>query len=272
MADDRAKDAPVSLHPVMTEGETAQTSVEDILRRHRTGDHARPLRHVAIIMDGNGRWARQNGVSHAEGHAQGVVAARAAIETADELGLSHVTLFSFSTENWNRPKTEISHLMRLLADFIKADLPTLKKRNVRVRVIGDHETIPAHVRPLINRAEKETENNSGSTLQIAFNYGGRNEIIRAAKAMAKEAASGQLDPDAINERVFETHLDTNGAPDPDLVIRTSGEYRISNFLLWQAAYAEFVFLDEYWPDFTREKFIRAVGDYYARERRFGGRV
>ncbi|MEO1252605.1 MAG: isoprenyl transferase [Pseudomonadota bacterium] len=228
------------------------------------------LRHVAIIMDGNGRWAKARGLQRTDGHREGVAAARRAVEAARELGIEYLTLYSFSTENWRRPAGEVRDLMGLLKEFIVQDLPRLKKENVRVRVIGDRRNLSADLKILVNRAEKETRDSTAHTLQIAFNYGGRDEIIRAARALANAARRGDLKPEEIDEAIFETFLDTKDAPDPDLVIRTSGEKRTSNYLIWQAAYAEYVFTDVLWPDFTAETFADAVAEYRARERRYGG--
>lgn len=235
----------------------------------KAGGGAGP-RHVAIIMDGNGRWAAARDLPRAAGHREGVEAARRAVEAARDLGLTHLTLYSFSTENWRRPAGEIRDLMGLLRKFIGEDLPTLKKEGVRVRIIGDRSSLDLDLRLLVSRAEAETAGNSDFHLHIAFNYGGRDEIIRAARALAHEVKSGALAPDAVDEAVFENLLDTVGAPDPDLVIRTSGERRISNFLLWQAAYAEYVFIDALWPDFNGETFAAAIEEFKSRERRFGG--
>ncbi|MEL7489617.1 MAG: isoprenyl transferase [Pseudomonadota bacterium] len=234
-----------------------------------TGD-SQKLRHVAIIMDGNGRWAKARGLPRAAGHREGVEAVRRALEAARDMGLTHLTLYSFSTENWRRPAGEIRDLMSLLRKFIGEDLPTLKKEGVRVRIIGDRDSLDLDLRLLVKRAESETADNTGFLLQIAFNYGGRDEIARAAKAFAHAVQSGEARPDDMDENVFGQYLDTIEAPDPDLVIRTSGEKRISNFLLWQAAYAEYVFLDVLWPDFNGDYFAEAVTEYMARERRFGG--
>lgn len=233
--------------------------------------HSTNLQHVAIIMDGNGRWAKQNGVTRLKGHQQGVEAARSAVELAKELGLAYITLYSFSTENWSRPDWEVQHLMNLLRQFFEKDLSRLADQGVRVRIIGDRQALPDDIRALVLDAERRTADNTGYTLQIAFNYGGRDEIVRAASKLAAQAVAGELDPAAIDESVVANALDTSGAPDPDLIIRTSGEQRISNFLLWQAAYSELVFLDCYWPDFTREKFLSAVETYNRRTRRFGAR-
>jgi undecaprenyl diphosphate synthase len=229
------------------------------------------LKHVAIIMDGNGRWAKARGLPRAAGHREGVAAARRAIETAKELGLTHLTLYSFSTENWRRPQSEVRHLMDLLKRFIEADLPRLVEENIRVKIIGDKVNLPDDISELVTRAERETAGNTGYVLQIAFNYGGRDEITRAIRQLADAVAKGDLKADEIDDDLFAQMLDTTGSPDPDLVIRTSGEHRISNFLLWQSAYSEYVFLDEYWPDFNREVFLKAVQRYQQRERRFGGR-
>ena len=233
---------------------------------------AKPLRHVAIIMDGNGRWAKARGVTRLQGHQEGVEAARRAVEHARALGLSHITLYSFSTENWSRPDWEVRHLMGLLRRFFAEDVAKLADEGVRIRIIGDRTTLPADIRDMVEEAEARTAHLGGQTLQIAFNYGGRDEIVRAAAKLAARAAAGEIDPAEIDDAALTAALDTNGAPDPDLVIRTSGEQRISNFLLWQAAYAEFVFLDCYWPDFGPEAFDEAVAQYQGRERRYGGRA
>ena len=227
-------------------------------------------RHVAIIMDGNGRWAKARGLERKEGHKAGVEAARRAVEAARDLGLTHLTLYSFSTENWRRPAGEVRDLMGLLREFIIDDLPKLKKEGCKVVIIGDKANLSADLRALVGRAEKETQGNNKFLLQIAFNYGGRDELVRAARAVAEAAKSGSVVPDSITEESFSKYLDTAGAPDPDLVIRTSGEKRISNYLLWQAAYAEYVFLDVLWPDFDKETFADAVEEYCRRERRYGG--
>ena len=229
------------------------------------------LRHVAIIMDGNGRWAKEHGVTRLKGHQEGVEAARLAVEVAKELGLSHMTLYSFSTENWNRPDWEVQHLMNLLRRFFEEDLKKLAAEDVRVKIIGDRATLPKDIQKLVVDAEARTADNKGHTLQIAFNYGGRDEIIRAVQKLAEGVASGTVDPAAIDEAMLASQLDTGDAPDPDLIIRTSGEQRISNFLLWQAAYSEFVFLDCFWPDFDREQFMSAIEAYRCRNRRFGKR-
>lgn len=227
-------------------------------------------RHVAIIMDGNGRWAKARGLQRSAGHREGVAAARRAVEAARNFGVEYLTLYSFSTENWRRPAGEVRDLMGLLKQFIIDDLPSLKKEGVRVVIIGDKENLTADVTALVRRAEKETASNSKYKLQIAFNYGGRDELARAARAAAMAVACGDMEPHQIDEATFAGYLDTAGAPDPDLVIRTSGERRTSNFLNWQAAYAEYVFTDVLWPDFNADTFAEAIAEYNARERRYGG--
>ena len=227
-------------------------------------------RHVAIIMDGNGRWALARGLPRREGHRRGVEAVRRAVRFAGERGIEILTLFSFSSENWSRPQSEVQDLMNLLRFFIRRDLGELKDNDVRVRVIGGRDSLPADILRLIDKAEGETRGNSGLQLVVAFNYGGRDEIVRAARAIAERAARGALDPDAINAHMFEGALDTAGIFDPDLIVRTSGEQRISNFLLWQAAYAELVFLPVLWPDFDDHHFEQAIREFACRERRYGG--
>ncbi|MEX0643673.1 MAG: isoprenyl transferase [Parvularculaceae bacterium] len=236
----------------------------------KSGENRSSPVHAAIIMDGNGRWAAARGLSRAQGHRAGGEAARRAVEAARELNLKCLTLYSFSTENWRRPEGEIRELMGLLKQFITEDLPTLKRESVKVRIIGDRASLDRDVKLLVSRAEKETEENAKFVLQIAFNYGGRDEILRAARNAARAAKSGGVDPAELDEARFSNFLDTAGVPDPDLVIRTSGEKRISNFLLWQAAYAEYVFLDVLWPDFDKAHFAGAIEEYMRRERRFGG--
>ena len=229
-------------------------------------------RHVGIIMDGNGRWARAHGLPRGEGHRRGVEALRRAVRFAGRRGLRYLTLFSFSSENWSRPTEEIQGLFNLLRIFIRNDLAELHRNNVRVRVIGERESLPADIRGLIEHAEGTTAENDGLQLVVAFNYGARDEIARAARALAERVSRGELAPEAIDQATFERALDTSGVPDPDLVLRTSGEQRISNFLLWQAAYAEFIFLPVLWPDFGDDQFEAALREFAARERRYGGVV
>lgn len=227
-------------------------------------------RHVGIIMDGNGRWASAHGLSRSEGHRRGVEALRGVVRFAGRRGIGHLTLFSFSSENWSRPDAEIEGLFNLVRIFVRDDLPELKRNNVRVRVIGERTGIPLDIRGLIEVAERETSANRGLQLIVAFNYGARDEIVRAVRRIATRVARGELSPDEIGGETFERALDTAGLPDPDLIIRTSGEQRISNFLLWQAAYAEFVFSEVMWPDFGEAEFEAALGEFARRERRYGG--
>jgi undecaprenyl diphosphate synthase len=234
------------------------------------GGGAAPPRHVAIIMDGNGRWAKRRGLPRFEGHRRGVEAVRRTVKASIELGISYLTIYSFSTENWSRPAAEVAELMGLLRRFIRNDLADLHAQNVRVRIIGVEDNVSEDIRRLLTEAETVTAGNTGLGLTIAFNYGGRLEIVKAAQALAQEAAAGRLDPASITEQRFAAALSTAGIPDPDLLIRTSGEVRISNFLLWQLAYAEFVFLPVLWPDFQKEDLEQAVSAFHGRNRRFGG--
>jgi undecaprenyl diphosphate synthase len=226
--------------------------------------------HVAIIMDGNGRWAALRGLPRIEGHRRGVEAVRGAVRSAAEFGIRYLTIYSFSTENWRRPAQEVADLMMLLKRFIRNDLAELHANNIRVRIIGDREGLTPDIGSLLQEAEELTRDNSGLVLVVAFNYGGRQEIARAVRAIAREVKKGRLDPEAIDTGTIERALDTDGIPDPDLVIRTSGEQRLSNFLPWQSAYSEFVFLPGFWPDFDHAAFKAAVNQYVGRERRFGG--
>jgi undecaprenyl diphosphate synthase len=226
--------------------------------------------HVGIIMDGNGRWAKARGLPRYEGHRRGVEAVRRAVRSAGELGLRYLTIYSFSSENWSRPAEEISDLMGLLKRFIRNDLAELHQNNVRVKVIGARANLAPDVAALLAEAEDLTRENGGLTLVVAFNYGARQEIAEAARRLAADARAGKIDAAGIDEAAFAARLDTAGIPDPDLVIRTSGEQRLSNFLLWQAAYAELVFLPIHWPDFDHAAFVSALAQYAARERRFGG--
>jgi undecaprenyl diphosphate synthase len=235
----------------------------------RPGRSAPPA-HVAIIMDGNGRWAQMRGLPRQEGHRRGLEALRAAVRNAGDLGVRILTLYSFSTENWRRPATEVSFLLGLLRRFVEKDLGELHAAGVRVRIIGGRDDLKPDLRRLVEHAEAVTRDNSRMTLVVAFNYGARDELVRAARRLAAEAAAGRLDPATIDEASLSARLDTAGLPDPELVIRTSGETRISNFLLWQAAYAEFVFTPVLWPDFDRAAFEEALAEYGRRERRFGG--
>ena len=226
--------------------------------------------HVAIIMDGNGRWANKRGLPRTMGHRKGVEAVREAVRTAGEVGVRYLTLFAFSSENWTRPEDEISDLMGLLKAFIRRDLADLHRQNVRIRVIGDKTNLRGDILPLLLEAEETTRNNSGITLVIAFNYGARDEMARAMRSLAVDVKEGRLLPEQITPERIASRLDTAGIPDPDLVLRTSGEERLSNFLLWQAAYSELLFVPELWPDFNRDSFLAALERYAMRERRFGG--
>jgi undecaprenyl diphosphate synthase len=229
-------------------------------------------RHVAIIMDGNGRWAAARGLPRAEGHRRGVEALRRTIRAAGEIGIKFVTIFSFSAENWSRPASEIGELMGLLRRFVRNDLAELHKSNVRVRVIGERDGLDADIGRLLIEAEELTKNNDGLTLVVAFNYGARQEIVRAARSIVEAVAQGRVKADDIDMDTFSRFLDAPDIPDPDLIIRTSGEQRLSNFLLWQSAYSELVFVPTYWPDFDHTVLETAIREYQQRERRFGGLV
>jgi len=226
--------------------------------------------HVAIIMDGNGRWANQRGLPRFEGHRRGVEALRKTLTAAEDLGIRYLTVYSFSTENWKRPITEIGELMGLLRRFIRNDLANLHARNIRIRVIGVRDGLAEDIVALLAEAEALTKNNTGMTFVVAFNYGARREILDAAKSLARDIADGKLSPDALTEDMLASRLGTHDIPDPELVIRTSGERRLSNFLLWQAAYSEFVFVPMHWPEFDREALVAAIAEYRMRDRRFGG--
>ena len=234
------------------------------------GARAHVPTHVAIIMDGNGRWAARRGLPRAEGHRRGVEAIRRAVRSATDLGIRYLTVYSFSSENWRRPAQEVADLMGLLKRFVRHDLADLHKANVQVRIIGEREGLVSDIRALLDEAEVLTRANTGLTLIVAFNYGGRQEIVRAVRVLAEQARAGTLDPAKIGVDTIEAVLDTHGVPDPDLVIRTSGEQRVSNFLTWQTAYSEFVFIPEFWPDFDHGTFRAAIEEYGRRERRFGG--
>jgi len=226
--------------------------------------------HVAIIMDGNGRWAKARGLPRTLGHRSGVNALKRTVEAAPELGVDRLTVFGFSTENWRRPAREVSELMSLLKAYIESDLARLERENVRVRILGRRADLPADIQEIINRAETRTAANSRFLLQVAFNYGGRPDIVDAARRLAEEVQAGRLDPAAIDEAAFEQRLSTFEGGAPDLIVRTSGERRLSNFLLWETAYAELVFQDVLWPDYGRQHLAAAIEEYRGRERRFGG--
>ena len=226
-------------------------------------------KHVAVIMDGNGRWAKQRGKLRTFGHNKGVKAVRETVETAAEIGIEYLTLYAFSTENWNRPKFEINALMTLLVKTISKETKTLTENNIRLNAIGDLESLPSSCLRELNEAIEKTKGNTRMTLTLALSYSSKWEITEAIKAIAKNVKSGNLDVEEIDESTINQHLCTLGIPDPELLIRTSGEHRISNFLLWQIAYAELYFTDKLWPDFERVDFETAIIDYQGRERRFG---
>jgi undecaprenyl diphosphate synthase len=229
-----------------------------------------PPRHVAIIMDGNGRWAKARGLPRALGHKEGVEALRRAVEASRDLGLTHLSVYAFSTENWNRPQTEIDALFDLLRVFVKRDLARLHKDGVRIRIVGSREGLNTDILGLIDEAIELTKSNTRLNLNIAFNYGGRGEIVAAVKDIARAVQDGRLVPDQIDEAMISRMIWTADSPDPDLVIRTSGELRLSNFLLWSGAYAELMFMDLWWPDFNKESLEKAIDAYRRRDRRFGG--
>ena len=229
-------------------------------------------RHVAIIMDGNGRWAAARGLPRAEGHRRGVEAVRRTVRAAGEIGIKYLTIFSFSAENWTRPASEIGELMGLLRRFIRNDLADLHKSNVRVRIIGERKGLESDIGRLLEEAEDLTKDNDGLTLVVAFNYGARQEIARAARRIAEGVVRGTMTLADITVDTVTGFLDAPDVPDPDLIIRTSGEQRLSNFLLWQSAYSELVFVPNYWPDFDRAALEAAIREYKQRERRFGGLV
>ncbi|MBN9604789.1 MAG: isoprenyl transferase [Afipia felis] len=229
-------------------------------------------RHVAIIMDGNGRWAAARGLPRAEGHRRGVEALRKVLRAAHELGISYLTIFSFSSENWSRPASEIGDLFGLLRRFIRNDLASLHSDGVCVRVIGEREGLEPDIKALLAEAEDLTRNNTRLTLVVAFNYGSRHEIAHAAQRLAVEVAEGKRDPATITADALGSYLDAPDIPDPDLIIRTSGEQRLSNFLMWQAAYSELVFVPIHWPDFDKAALEGAIAEYATRERRFGGLI
>jgi undecaprenyl diphosphate synthase len=231
--------------------------------------HPRPA-HVAIIMDGNGRWATSRGLPRVAGHREGVKAARAIVRAADAIGLRYLTLYAFSTENWSRPEDEVPMLMRLLEESIYRELPDLMGNNVRLRVIGRPTGVPLPVRRGLEHVVAETAKNTGLNLLVAFNYGGRDELLDAFRALARRVQAGELAPDTISEAHVSGALYTDGVPDPDLLIRTSGEMRVSNFLLWQIAYTELWVTPTLWPDFGPTDLYRAVADFQRRSRRFGG--
>jgi len=234
-----------------------------------TMDTSNVPKHIAIIMDGNGRWAEKRSLNRIAGHRMGIKRAKEIIRACRELGIEVLTLYAFSTENWNRPRREISTLMSLLKRFLSAEGKTLVKNNIRLNAIGSLEDLPGDVRDVLNEVMQQSRHNTGMVLNAALSYSGRNEILQAVKNICRGVSAGSVDPSLIDERLFSDHLYTAGLPDPDLLIRTSGEYRISNFLLWQTAYTELYITSTLWPDFTKKDLQRAIADYGTRERRFG---
>lgn len=227
-------------------------------------------RHLGVIMDGNGRWARARGKPRTEGHIAGVKALRRLVELCMRYGVDHLTVFSFSSENWTRPRDEVNFIFGLLRRFVASDLEKLMRNNVQVRIIGSRQGLDESLQRLIAEVEAKTAANTGLQLVVAFNYGGKAEITEAMRSIARDVAAGRIAPDAITEATVEQALYTSGIPDPDIIIRTSGERRFSNFLLWQSAYSELIFVEENWPDFDESTFVRVLEEYSSRERRFGG--
>ena len=225
--------------------------------------------HIAIILDGNGRWAKAKGMPRNYGHAQGSKNVEKICEEAWRMGIKYLTVYAFSTENWSRPENEVAALMKLLRNYMKTCLKTAAKNDMKIRVIGDIEPLDDDIKSRIRELEAATTDNGGLNFTIALNYGSRDELTRAAQKMAKDCAEGKIKAEEIDESVFETYLDTHGIPDPDMMIRTSGEQRLSNYLLWQLAYSEFYFTDVPWPDFTKEELVKAIEEYNHRHRRFG---
>jgi undecaprenyl diphosphate synthase len=226
--------------------------------------------HIAIIMDGNGRWAKKRGLPRMAGHHEGMKTVKKMVKVANQIGVKALTLYAFSTENWKRPNIEVEYLMKLPQEFLNSYLPELMNENVKVQTIGNKDRLPSHTLTAINHAVDETRNNSGLVLNFALNYGGRDDLIQATLKIINDVEGGKLDPKKLDEQLYSDYLMTKGLKEPELLIRTSGEMRLSNFMLWQLAYAEFVFLDVLWPDFTAEHFITAIAEYQNRGRRFGG--
>lgn len=246
-----------------------EQSLEDIEKQEKLKKRGNLPHHIAIIMDGNGRWAKKRGLPRVSGHSEGVKSVRDVVEACAQLGIEYLTLFAFSTENWRRPKDEISTLMKLLLRTLKTETDELHKNNIRLNVIGDVASLPQEVQQKLKEAIKKTEKNNRMTLILALSYSGRWDILQATKKIAEAVASKKIKKDQINEETFKSYLTTAEIPDPDLLIRTSGEMRISNFLLWELAYTEFYVTDVLWPDFRRNELYKAIEDYQKRERRFG---
>ncbi len=227
-------------------------------------------RHIAIVMDGNGRWAKQRGLPRLAGHNAGMMVLKEIVKKTSTLGIEHLTVYAFSTENWKRPQDEVGGIFKILVYYVDKELAELHQNNVKVSILGDYSTLPKDAVKKLEEAMERTKENTGLCFHIALNYGGRDEILRAVRALAKETLEGKLLPEEITAEVFSEQLYTVGLPDPDLVIRTSGELRLSNFLLWQTAYSELIFPDTYWPDFTPERLEECITEYQGRTRRFGG--
>ncbi|MGZ0049721.1 isoprenyl transferase [Brevibacillus gelatini] len=225
--------------------------------------------HVAVIMDGNGRWANMRNLPRVAGHRAGMKTVKEVVKAADEIGVRYMTMYAFSTENWKRPRDEVDFLMKLPQEFLSTELDELVERNVRIRMLGSKEKLPAHTLKALHEAEERTYENQGLQLCFALNYGGRDEIVKAFSVLASKVKAGELDPEALDEEAVSRYLYTSDIPDPDLLIRTSGEIRLSNFMLWQLAYTELWFTDVLWPDFTREHFYQAIVEYQGRARRYG---
>ncbi|KEZ54278.1 isoprenyl transferase [Metabacillus indicus] len=243
--------------------ELSVTSKDDLIKRGIP-------EHIAIIMDGNGRWAKKRALPRIAGHHEGMKTVRKITKLSNELGVKALTLYAFSTENWKRPKSEVDYLMKLPEEFLGTFLPELIEENVQVRIIGDESKIPAHTLRAVQKAKEETGSNNGLILNFALNYGSRAEMIHAVRGMVEDAENGELKIEDISEELFSSYLMTSGMKDPDLLIRTSGEIRLSNFMLWQLAYSEFVFTDVLWPDFSEDHLLSAIDEYQHRGRRFGG--
>ncbi len=237
---------------------------------YTTPSHPAMPIHVAIIMDGNGRWAESRNLPRIAGYQQGAEAVRRTVIACRELGVAYLTIYAFSSENWKRPPAEVDDLMALFSWYLRRELMELTEQNVRIRFIGDRERLPPNVIALIEESEAQTRDNTAVTLTVAVNYGGRNEIVSAARRVAEDAEAGRLDPGDITEQTFRDRLETSDLPDPDLLIRTSGEQRLSNFLLWQSAYTELIFLPTLWPDFNKHHLEEAIHEFQRRERRYGG--
>ena len=246
-------------------------SEEEIAEQYFNPDERIP-KHIAVIMDGNGRWARERGLPRIAGHKKGAEVVKRLVRSCKGIGVSYVTIYAFSSENWKRPKNEVKDLMGLFRLYIKRELSSLAKDDVRIRFIGNRSKLDPDIKKLIDNAELKTANNGSLTFTVALNYGSRQEIVDAVMNYAKDVESGKHKPEEITEGIFERYFQSAGLPDPDLLIRTSGEQRISNFLLWQSAYTEFAFLPVMWPDFEKAHLLEAVGEYQRRERRYGGEV